>query len=160
MKAMGDNDSFLNNFRVFALGLVWTCAGGVTASVVEMWDDWHTYQQIDWEHVWKLAIAGAAPLAIAYYRKHKALLQLPESVRLRLAWAEQEHQELKDNRASTGQLKAVAVEVMRGNEPPAALTEAVLSVPTASPNIITSADGLKEVLTKRDDNKMKGDLNP
>src|SRR5262245_8346434 len=82
--------SFLKNIRVFMLGLLWTCAGGLGPAAMELWTDVTDYKEygIDWKHVWWMAASGMAPLAIGFWRKHQALLALPEDIKEALAKAE------------------------------------------------------------------------
>ena len=74
--------TLIRNFGVLLLGLVWTCAGGLAPAAMELWTDYTSYKDygIDWHHIGNMALAGMAPLAIAYWRKHKALLALPDDV--------------------------------------------------------------------------------
>jgi hypothetical protein len=79
-------NSVIANIHVFLLGLVWACAGGLGPAAMELWTDMTSYKDygIDWKHVGYMAISGAAPLAIGYYQKHKALLALPPNVQEKL----------------------------------------------------------------------------
>jgi len=67
------------NLRTFFLGGVWFCAGGLVPALMELWEAVTTYQgaPIEWPHIAKMAAAGSAPLAIAYWRKYRALIQEP-----------------------------------------------------------------------------------
>lgn len=67
------------NARIFILGLAWTCAGGVGPAAMALWQDLTTYKDygIGWKNIGWMALSGMGPLAIAYYRKHKALLTPP-----------------------------------------------------------------------------------
>lgn len=66
----------LTNLRIFALGLLWVCLGGIGPLVYEIWDAKH-YEDIDWAHVRTETALSVAPLAIGYWRKYKALISPP-----------------------------------------------------------------------------------
>lgn len=67
------------NLRIFLLGLLWACLGGLAAAAMEFADDLMTFgdDPINWGHVGRLALAGATPLAVGYWRKYKALITEP-----------------------------------------------------------------------------------
>lgn len=65
------------NIRVFALGLIWCCLGGIGPAVYEVWDGLQ-YDHIDWKHVRIATIIGITPMAVGYWRKYKALVTPPE----------------------------------------------------------------------------------
>lgn len=69
----------MKNVRIFLLGLLWACLGGLAAACVELVDDLTTFggEPIVWGHVAKLAGAGMAPMVFGYWQKYKALLQPP-----------------------------------------------------------------------------------
>lgn len=65
------------NVRVFVLGLLWCCMGGLGPAVYEIWDAQH-YEDVDWNHI-RISIGlGVAPMAIGYWRKYRALVTPPE----------------------------------------------------------------------------------
>lgn len=78
--------SFLHNVAIFLWGLVWACAGGLGPAVMLIWTYKTTWSQwmIDWPAVELVALGGAAPLALKYYKDHKALLSIPEEIQAEL----------------------------------------------------------------------------
>jgi len=107
-----------------------------------LWYDLTKYKAygIDWPNVWMMALSGAAPLAVAYWRKHRALIHLPRGVRERLAWAEKASLELDDARTNTAQLKVVAEAVTSGVAEPEMLSKAVLAMPEPVHAVTTDSE--------------------
>lgn len=137
---------FWSNIRVFVLGFLEACLGGLEPVITLVVFSLINYQDygIDWRLVGTMALTGSAKQGLAYYQKHKALLQLPLAYRLKLEQAEQATAELHDARATTANLKAVAQSVAQGDLSPGMLTRAVLAAPAPNPHIATSADEVQD----------------
>lgn len=64
------------NLRIFILGLMWICLGGLGPVAYEIWDAEH-YETIDWGHIRNAAAIGVFPAVAGYWRKYKALISPP-----------------------------------------------------------------------------------
>lgn len=67
----------IRNIKIFLLGLVWVCLGGLGPACYEVWDALTNYERVDWRHVEVATMLGAGPLAVGYWRKYKALITEP-----------------------------------------------------------------------------------
>lgn len=67
------------NLRTFVLGGIWVCWGGLVPAAIELWQALTRYKvdPIDWPHIMVMAGGGVGPMAWAYWRKYKALLEPP-----------------------------------------------------------------------------------
>ena len=70
------------NLKVFLLGAVWATLGGLSPTLVILYD-WITHWKdpIDWTMFTHLAVSNAAMALVAYVRKHKALLSPPPNAK-------------------------------------------------------------------------------
>ena len=64
------------NVKIFLLGLLWCCLGGIGPAVYEIWES-RNYGSIDWIHVRNSTAIGVAPMALGYWRKYRALIAPP-----------------------------------------------------------------------------------
>ena len=71
----------LKRMAASMMGLVWAAAGGGGAALVDVLDGAVNYEgPIDWQHVKKLALIGAALGVVGWVRQQKALYTLPPGV--------------------------------------------------------------------------------
>lgn len=77
-------------FRVFALGMLWAIVSAMAPVGVLLWRWISLWQDPpDWRIIGPVAITCAATGAIGFWRKYKALLQLPPTFQLALDLATQ-----------------------------------------------------------------------
>lgn len=61
------------NVKIFALGLLWCCLLSSGPFLYELWDATH-YDSVDWGHIRAETSLIFGPSAVAYWRKHRALI--------------------------------------------------------------------------------------
>jgi hypothetical protein len=72
---------FVVNIRLFVLGAVWAALSSLAPAALIVWDTLQNYTDpVDWGQVGRVALVAAGGGVIGFYRKHKALLQLPPGV--------------------------------------------------------------------------------
>ncbi len=64
--------------RTLLIGIVWSALAAVAPVGANVLDDCYANEFTDWSKQKRLAIFYAAGGAVAYWRKHKAELRLPE----------------------------------------------------------------------------------
>ena len=82
--------SWWRGLRIFALGCIWAGIGGLGPAAMALWQDLTTYQDygVGWHNIGWMALAGAGPGVLGFWRKHKALLALPADVQAAIEAAE------------------------------------------------------------------------
>jgi hypothetical protein len=66
------------NFKLFMLGAVWAAISSIGPAAVVIWDSLTNYTDpVDWMQVGRVALVCAGGGVVAFYRKHKALLEIP-----------------------------------------------------------------------------------
>lgn len=69
------------SLKVWLLGLLWAAVAACYPVGILLYDWVHRWDDPpDWTMVWHLAVGCALAGAIAYVRKHRALLQLPPAL--------------------------------------------------------------------------------
>lgn len=70
--------TWAQKLRFFVLGASWAVLLTMGPVGITLWDAVQHYNDpVDWPQIEKLAAASAVPALIAYWRKHKALLEIP-----------------------------------------------------------------------------------
>ncbi len=65
------------NFRAFAIGLAWAGLAALSPMTIIVMDDIRHNEFTDWSRVRRQSIGMAVIGVTGYWRKHKALLELP-----------------------------------------------------------------------------------
>ncbi len=76
------------NFGLFIVGAIWAGAGFLSVVVSDAFLAWATGKPIEWHHTFQLAGLATAPALAAYWKSHKNLLALPQSVQGKLNLAQ------------------------------------------------------------------------
>ncbi len=77
------------NFGIFLWGAVWASSGFLSVVISEVFIAWAAGHPIEWHHTFQLAGLATAPTLLAYWKSHKNLLALPQSVQGKLNLAQE-----------------------------------------------------------------------
>jgi len=73
--------------RFFILGILYTSIYALIPIGIMLVHNYNNYADgIDWELVWEMALGAVGPVALSYWREHRALLKIPPFFDLPPEW--------------------------------------------------------------------------
>lgn len=78
VQVAGKDYSWQQSLRFFVLGIAYATVYALLPVAVVLWHNYQNYTDpIDWSLVWQMLLAAVGPVALSYWREHKALLKVP-----------------------------------------------------------------------------------